>query len=596
MMEMLRVDLRDDRDVVLARQRARRVAELVGFAGQDQVRISTAVSEIARNALIHGGGGRVEFHATGENERELVVLVVDHGRGIDDLQAILDGRRGAGAGLLAARRAMDRFDVATSCQGTTITLGKSLARSAQPLHAGAIEQARQALALEEPRSIYQEFTAQNQDLMRALEDLRKNQAKLAQVNAELEETNRGVVALYADLEEKAASLERLGQQKSRFYSSMSHEFRTPVNSILSISQILLDRLDGELTPEQGRQVTLIQKSAKNLLEWITDLLDIAKLEAGKWDVKPAEFRVGELLSSLRGVMRPLVSNPAVQLVIEGPAEDIVGFSDEGKLSQILRNLVSNAIKFTEVGEICVRAEVLGEGRDLRIAVADTGIGIPPQFHEQLFEEFVQVENPLQKQARGTGLGLSLSKRLSELLGGTITVASEPGRGSTFVVQIPRVLGSENSADPQWAPAADVAPAVESRPQARPLVLIIDDDEASRYIARLELIKQSIDVAEAPTGGQGLALARSLRPQAIVLDLAMPDMDGFAVFAALREHDATRQIPIILRTSKPFDWIDHDRLPGAADIISKHPESGPVQLQRALRRMGLSSAVTSDASC
>lgn len=590
MMELLRVDLRDDRDVVLARQRARRVAELMGFAAQDQVRVSTAVSEIARNAVMHAGGGRVEFHVGGEQPRELVVRVSDRGRGIADLPAILDGRQTSGAGLVAARRAMDRFDVDTCREGTTITLAKSLPRMVRPPDAALIEQARQELARDEPHSIYQEFTSQNQELLRALDELRKHQSKLAQVNAELEETNRGVVALYADLEEKAASLERLNQQKTRFYSSMSHEFRTPINSILSISRILLDRLDGDLTQEQTRQVALIQKSARNLLEWVTDLLDLAKLEAGKWDAAASEFTVGDLLSSLRGVMRPLLSNPAVQLIVEEPAEEILAHTDEGKLTQILRNLVSNAIKFTEAGEIRVTARVLADGEELQIAVADTGIGIPPQFHEQLFDEFVQVENPLQKHARGTGLGLSLSKRLSELLGGSIKVESEPGRGSTFTVQVPRALRSPTAPFVEEPPAAETPALREGLTPGRPLVLIIDDDEASRYIARLDLLAQNLEIAEAGSGNEGLALARKLRPHAIVLDLVMPDMDGFTVFAALRGDDATRQIPVILRTSKPLEWIDHDRLVGAVDVVSKHPETGTSELLRAIGRAGLSSAV------
>ncbi len=579
MTEILRVELRDDRDVVLARQRARQVAALLGFEPQDQARIATAVSEVSRNAVLYGGSGRVEFHAEITDAHEFVVRVADHGPGIADLQAVLAGQAGSGNGLVVARRIVDRFEIETSGAGTTVVLAKSLPRKALPLNASRIRQIHQELASEPPQSVHEEFSAQNQELLHVWDELRKEQAKLAQVSAELEETNRGVVALYADLEEKAESLQRLNQQKNRFYSSMSHEFRTPINSILSIARILLDHLDGDLTPEQTKQVTLIEKSAKNLLEWITDLLDIAKVEAGKLEVKPTEFVVADLLTSLRGVMRPLLVNPAVELIVENPADELVAFTDEGKLAQILRNFVSNAIKFTEAGEIRVRASASPDGERLRILVSDTGIGIAPEYHQQIFEEFTQVENPLQRRARGTGLGLSLSKRLAELLRGGVDVASQPGRGSTFSVDLPRIFLA--------FPASTIGPPAAARREAQSpaagesLVLVIDDDEASRYVVRQALAHWGIAVAEAADGGEGLAMAAALRPRAIVLDLAMPDMDGFRVLEILRADQRTENIPVILRTSKPIELVDRSRLREAIDVTSKHPETGPAELQRAL---------------
>jgi signal transduction histidine kinase/CheY-like chemotaxis protein len=583
MSEILQVELRDDRDVVLARQRARRVAALLGFESQNQARISTALSEIARNAVMYGGGGMVEFEVQTGQEPELILRISDRGPGIPELQPVLDGQIGTGAGLAAARRIMDRFEIDTSSRGTIITLAKSLPRKS-PLDSRQIEQIRQELVGEEPQSVYEEFASQNQELLRALDELRKQQATLAQVNAELEETNRGVVALYSDLEEKAKSLQKLNQQRSRFYSSMSHEFRTPINSIISLSNILLGHLDGDLSVEQTKQVSLIQNSAKNLLDWITDLLDIAKVEAGKLEVKPSEFVVADLLTSLRGVMRPLFANPAVEFIVEDPEDEIVAYTDDGKLAQILRNFVSNAIKFTESGEIRVRAERIEPSDLLEISVTDTGIGIASEYHSEIFEEFIQVENPLQGRVRGTGLGLSLSKQLAELLGGQIYVRSQPGQGSTFSLQVPRIVRS--AAQARFDSGGAVGESALSAAFSATFVLVIDDDEASRYVAKQILMQQGLAVAEACGGREGLALAKTLHPQAIVLDLAMPDMDGFEVFEALQSNPLTAQIPVILRTSKPIEVADRLRLKGAIDIISKNPETGFMQLQRAIRSAGL----------
>ena len=189
--------------------------------------------------------------------------------------------------------------------------------------------------------------------MRTLDELRQRQEELARLNRELEDTNRGVVALYAELDERADHLRRADEVKTRFLSNMTHEFRTPLNSILALTRLLLDRVDGELTPEQERQVYFIRKSAENLSELVNDLLDLAKVEAGKIVVRPAEFEVRNLFGALRGMLRPLLLNTSVNLVFEEPDGIPPLHTDEGKVSQILRNFISNALKFTEQGEVRV---------------------------------------------------------------------------------------------------------------------------------------------------------------------------------------------------------------------------------------------------
>jgi signal transduction histidine kinase len=260
-------------------------------------------------------------------------------------------------------------------------------------------------------------------------------AELAALEEELQETNRGVVALYAELDAQAAELRRATDLKSRFLAYTSHQFRTPVVAIHSVARLLMDRVDGPLTSEQEIQVRLIQNAADEFSEMINDLLDLAKVEAGRVDVSPAWFEMVDLFSALRGIFKPLVTNPDVALVFEEPEGVSAIFNDDRKLAQILRNFISNALKFTEKGEVRVSAR-LGDDDSVIFAVADTGIGIPPESHPLIFEDFSQVQSPIQKGLRGTGLGLSLSKRLAALLGGRVTMRSEPGVGSVFSVVLP----------------------------------------------------------------------------------------------------------------------------------------------------------------
>lgn len=277
------------------------------------------------------------------------------------------------------------------------------------------------------------------------EQLQAAQAEAHALNEELAETNKGVVALYAELEDQATQLRQASELKSRFLSYLSHEFRTPLGSIRSIARILLDRMDGPLNEEQVKQVRFMQNSAVELTEMVDDLLDLAKVEAGRITVSPEWFEMVDLFSALRGMFKPIVSNDAVGLIFEELHGIPSLFTDDQKLSQILRNFISNALKFTLSGEVRVFAHATTEGMVV-FGVRDTGIGIPEEALSQMFQEFSQVSSPLQKRHRGTGLGLALSKKLAILLGGDVAVESQVGVGSTFQVTIPaRLPGyTENS--------------------------------------------------------------------------------------------------------------------------------------------------------
>nr|WP_121185145.1 ATP-binding protein [uncultured Pseudomonas sp.] len=268
------------------------------------------------------------------------------------------------------------------------------------------------------------------------------QSETAALRDELDETNQGVLALYAELDTQAEQLRQASDLKSRFLSYMSHEFRTPLGSILSVNSLLADELDGPLSPEQHKQVAFVSSAARELSDMVDDLLDLAKIEAGRISISPAWFDMFDLFSALRGMFRPIVDASAVDLIFEEPVGLPRLYTDDKKLAQILRNFISNSLKFTTRGEVRVSARLEGADK-VRFAVSDTGIGIAPELHGALFEDFSQVDSPLQKRLRGTGLGLSLCKRFAALLGGEVGMDSKPGVGSTFFVIIPLALALEN---------------------------------------------------------------------------------------------------------------------------------------------------------
>ncbi len=537
-----------ERDTVAARQRARQIARLLGFEAQDQTRISTAVSEIARNAFNYAGGGRVEYSIEGRTSPQLfIVQIRDSGPGVRDLQNILEGRykssTGMGMGILGARRLMDQFQIESAPgKGTTIWLKKLLPRRSRVWNAQDLPGLAASLAGEGPQDAFEELQHQNQELLNALEEIRTRQIELSRLNRELEDTNRGVVALYAELDEKADHLRRADELKSRFLSNMSHEFRSPLNSILALSGLLLNRSDGELTAEQEQQTEFIRRAARDLLDLVNDLLDLAKVEAGKVEAKPVEFRVSDLFAALRGMLRPLLLNQAVDLVFEDVDQLPAMFSDEGKISQILRNFISNSLKFTERGEVRVSASVAGD--DVAFSVADTGIGIAPEDQQRIFQDFAQVDHPIQRRVKGTGLGLPLSKKLATLLGGEVTVQSQPGIGSTFSVQVP--LRLEPSGELSLASESAVV-AAEADTGILP-VLVLEDKVEMMMMYRSYLKNSGFQLIPASTIRDAQEVLERIRPKAIILDLILRSEDSWKFLAGLKQDDRTRDIPVMIAST------------------------------------------------
>lgn len=270
------------------------------------------------------------------------------------------------------------------------------------------------------------------------ERLDQAEAELATLRDELAETNRGVVALYAELDDRAEQLRTLSDLKSRFLSYVSHEFRTPLGAIRSINRMLLGELDGPLTSEQRKQITFIEQSIVELTDMVNDQLDLATIEAGRITIAPVWFDMVDLFGALRGMFKPILVNDAVSLIFQEPEAAPRMHSDDRKLAQILRNFISNALKFTPAGQVVVRATMVSD-TVVEFSVADTGIGVPAEYLEHIFQDFVQVDSVIQRRVRGAGLGLALSRRLAQLLGGDVSVESTVGVGSTFRVQVPITL-------------------------------------------------------------------------------------------------------------------------------------------------------------
>jgi signal transduction histidine kinase/CheY-like chemotaxis protein len=426
------------------------------------------------------------------------------------------------------------------------------------------------LARQRPESPLEEIQQQNAELLYALGQLNERQEELERLNQELEDTNRGVLALYAELDEKAESLRRADQVKSRFLSDMSHEFRTPVNSILALARLLEEQ---PLNNEGKKQLSLIDRAAADLESLVSDLLDLAKIESGKIEVRPAEFEVANLFSALRGMLRPLLLNRSLALVFDEVDGLPPMFSDEGKVSQVLRNFISNALKFTEAGEVRVSAAQAGEM--IRFSVADTGIGIAPEDQERIFEEFTQIENPLQRTQKGTGLGLPLTRKLATLLGGRVGLHSTPGLGSTFWAEIPiRYAGR-------------VPSSAELSPSRRIRILVIDDDETARYTLASFAARPEIDILEAENGLDGIARAQSDRPDLIMLDMMMPGLGGHEVLSRLKSDPATADIPVVIVTSRFVNEAERDQiLTRAADVVYKGDLSRETVSQAIAAALGL----------
>ncbi len=435
---------------------------------------------------------------------------------------------------------------------------------------------------EELRTANEELEEQSRALRASQAMLENQQAELEQTNSQLSERtealdqrNTALRRVQRDLEDRADELQRASRYKSEFLANMSHELRTPLNSALILAKLLGDNPQGNLSLEQVKFAESIYASGNDLLVLINDILDIAKVEAGKLELVPEEVPLDKLAHSLENTFRPLATDKNLEFRLElRPDTPALLVTDRQRVEQILKNLLSNAIKFTERGEVALVVSATPDG-GAAFAVHDSGIGIDPQQHELIFEAFRQADGTTSRRYGGTGLGLSISRDLTQLLGGTLTVKSEAGQGSTFTLQLPPrapqtmpapatpvgTLRALSTSSPSHAPAvlsppplappapAPVVPAPRfaddrsiPRDQVR-RVLVIEDEPQFAHILYDLAHELGYRCLVAHGAADGFELATQFVPDAILLDMRLPDSTGLDVLQKLKDSPHTRHIPI-----------------------------------------------------
>ena len=456
-------------------------------------------------------------------------------------------------------------------ESLVIALEVALARVAtrQLLAETQRQAARLAEQEEELRATNEELEAQQEELRETNHELTTQATELEAQRRSLQENNRELDEARGRLEQKAAELSTVSAYKSQFLANMSHELRTPLNSMLLLSNLLAENDGHNLTDKQIEFAKTIHTAGKDLLLLINQVLDLAKIEAGRREINVAPVPLRQVAEHARMIFEPLAHEKGIRLVIEiAPDVPEIIQTDGQRTEQILRNLLGNAIKFTARGEVALRitpaaATARFRRADLRrahavtFAVSDTGLGIAPEDQERIFAPFEQVDGAIDRRYGGTGLGLSISRELAELLGGELQVESSLGQGSTFWLHLPLALAAApDVAAPPRTPSstvvvgqADVSP--PPTPSALPptsresgdMLLVIEDDRAFAEAFADVVRKQGLDCLVASDGQTGLRLARERQPMGIVLDVRLPDTDGWRVMEELRFDPATARIPV-----------------------------------------------------
>ncbi|MFC5479570.1 response regulator [Massilia suwonensis] len=429
---------------------------------------------------------------------------------------------------------------------------------------------------EELRTANEELEEQSRALEESQTSLENQQAELEQTNDQLAEQalnldmkNAALTEAQEQLRARALDLERASRYKSEFLANMSHELRTPLNSSLILAKLLADNVPGNLNDEQVRFAQTIYSAGNDLLHLINDILDISKVEAGKLELLPEDLPIRRTVEGLGRTFEPLAKQKDLRftLTVE-PNVPPTLHTDRQRLEQVLKNLLSNAVKFTEAGEVSLTVSATDEGW-VQFTVVDSGIGIAPDQQERIFEAFHQADGTANRRFGGTGLGLSISRDLTSLLGGTLVVSSTPGEGSTFTLSMPRngmvsaAPPAPRAASPASRPARPLPPpapepveTVEEAParsafpddraqsaEGQRTVLVIEDEPDFARILFDLAHDMDYRCLVGLTAGEGLELAASESPDAILLDIRLPDSSGLSVLQQLKDNPATRHIPV-----------------------------------------------------
>ncbi|HEX6639438.1 MAG TPA: response regulator [Steroidobacteraceae bacterium] len=475
---------------------------------------------------------------------------------------------------------------------------------------------------EELQSQQEELRVANEELMSQSAQLRESQARLETQQAELEQTNvqleehadrlrqhaADLAAAKRETELKVIELARANRYKSEFLANMSHELRTPLNSSLILAKLLADNREGNLTPEQVKYARSITAAGNDLLTLINDILDLSKIEARKIEVVRTQVDINELLARLSQTFEPIAEQKQIFFrVIKAEGLPATIDTDAQRLSQVLRNLLSNALKFTERGEVALEISPRRDKRGdlVEFAVRDTGIGIAEEHQQIIFEPFRQADGTTNRKFGGTGLGLSISRELARMLGGSITLESQPGQGSTFRLLMPRAPKESTRESTSESPADTSAPrsgastpavrvaesaagsagerAIASDRPPRPrragvaddranitkagrVLLVIEDDPLFAKVLYDLAHELGFDCLVASTADEGIELATEFRPAAVVLDIKLPDHSGFTVLDRLKHNPLTRHVPVQVISAEDNTRIA--RAMGAAGVLIK----------------------------
>jgi len=357
------------------------------------------------------------------------------------------------------------------------------------------------------------------------------------------------VELEQRVDERTAALslanERLAQAdmaKSQFLANMSHELRTPLNSIIGFTGILLQGVAGELAAEQRKQLEMVFRSGKHLLSLVNDVLDLSRIEAGRVRLEYEEFDVVEIASGVLGSLRPLADQKGLELRADMPDAPLAILADRAKVQQVLTNLVSNAVKFTRSGSITLTLAPVPGGRRFTMAVTDTGPGIPDEEIEHIFEEFYQAAKPEGDKSAGSGLGLTITRRLVRMMGGELLLRSEVGVGSTFEVVLP--VRARDADTQRHGPTLGTGP----------LALLVDDDASSLALLARWLERAGMRVVESTDGAEALAIVAEREPDVVVLDIVLGGMGGRETLERLRSNPDTSGVPVVcISASDPAEY-------------------------------------------
>ncbi len=429
---------------------------------------------------------------------------------------------------------------------------------------------------EELRVANEELEEQSRSLLNSQANLEQQQVELEQTNVQLEERThelesrqQALLLAQAQLVQNSNELEASSRYKSEFLANMSHELRTPLNSALILAKLLADNKDANLSEEQVKYAQAIHSSNNDLLALINDILDLSRIEAGHVELTDENVAVSSVLQRLKDTFQPLAEQKGLALVLQADADAPAQLvTDSQRLQQILKNLLANAVKFTEHGSVTLSVRGTASGR-IQFTVTDTGIGIPQAQTEVIFEAFRQADGSTRRRYGGTGLGLSISRDLAARMGGSIRVVSEPGRGSSFTLELPLIaangdtLGVAHAAPdvrqptpavvPVTAPVAVASAAATDAPRvvddrgrrsrAGRMILAVEDDAAFAGALVQMAHELDFDCVVAQTAEEALALANELRPNGILLDIGLPDVSGLSVLERLKRDPATRHIPV-----------------------------------------------------